>query len=110
MTIGQRNQRPCILSEASQTGGMTLQGNFFPKEKGPFSKNKKGTSLLIAKLGGCAPSAPCSKILSYSNILITRVSQHSITWAVERIYGRWVKTKYEPLAKQCERDAEDVPI
>ena len=36
---------------------MTLRRNFFLKNRGAFPKNKKGTSLFIAKSWG-APSAP----------------------------------------------------
>ena len=46
--------------EAFQTWrGTTLRGHLFVKRKGALSRNKKGTSLFIAKsCGARAPSAP----------------------------------------------------
>ena len=35
-----------------------FEGTFYFKKKGPFSKNKKGTPLFIAKSGGHVPPVP----------------------------------------------------
>ena len=53
------NRSPGTL-EASQTWrGTTLRGQFFLKKKGALFKNKKGTSLFIAKSwGGTCPQCP----------------------------------------------------
>ena len=39
-------------------GGTTLQGQFSPKTKGEFSRNKEGTSLFIGKSWGHVPPVP----------------------------------------------------
>ena len=47
------------VGSISSSGARQFEGTFFPKRKGPFSKNKKGTSLSIAKSWGApAHSAP----------------------------------------------------
>ena len=44
--------------EASQTWGHDTSRALFPKKKGAFSRNKKGTSLSIAKSWGHVPPVP----------------------------------------------------
>ena len=39
-------------------GGTTLQGHFFLKKKGTFSKNKRTLICLLQNLGAHAPSTP----------------------------------------------------
>ena len=50
-------------------GGTTLRDHFFLKKKGAFSRNKKGTSLSIAKSsGGTCPQ--CPPVPTSMNLLI----------------------------------------
>ena len=50
-------------------GGTTLEGHLFPEEKGAFSKNKKGTSLFIAKSWGQVPAVPPGSYVYDLNLL-----------------------------------------
>ena len=65
---------------------MTLREHFFPEKKEAFSKNKKGTSLLISKSWGVhAPSAPGSYV--YDRGLMAIKTAGTLDQILEQIPG-----------------------
>ena len=60
------------ISNLGGGGARHFEGTFFLKKKGPFSRNKKGTSLSNAKSwgGARAPSAPGSYVYAYDHVFL----------------------------------------